>query len=67
MFFAISVIIIGVTFLLSNLGIISGFGWGLVWPSLLILWGISAILRPRSAYCCCGPYITEERAKTESE
>ena len=67
MFFAISLIIIGAGFLLNNLGIITGFGWELVWPSLLVLWGISIILNPRSAYCCCVPYRSDPASDTVSE
>lgn len=47
MFFSISLIAIGVIFLLKNLGIISGEIWGIIWPTLIILLGLSLLLRPQ--------------------
>ena len=40
MFFALFFIILGVVFLLKNLGIISAGTWGIIWPSVLILFGV---------------------------
>lgn len=40
-------IIIGIAFLLKNLGVISSSVWGFVWPALLIVLGIWFLLRDR--------------------
>ncbi len=40
MLFALIFIILGVVFLLKNLGIISGEVWGIIWPLILVMIGI---------------------------
>ncbi|MGB9772624.1 MAG: LiaI-LiaF-like domain-containing protein [Bacteroidota bacterium] len=47
MFFPLILIVIGVIFLLKNLGFISGSAWDVIWPSLLIIWGLSMIFSSR--------------------
>lgn len=46
----IVLIIIGITFLLKNLGIISSGAWGFIWPALLIVLGLWFLLRGRSGF-----------------
>lgn len=60
MFFSISLIAIGVIFLLKNLGVISGEIWGLIWPTLIILLGLSLLLRPRKRHFWTGLFNKEE-------
>ncbi len=45
MFISFLLIIIGVVFLLKNLGIISGNVWGIIWPLVLIAFGLYLILK----------------------
>ncbi|MCK9578081.1 DUF5668 domain-containing protein [bacterium] len=45
MFFGLAIILIGTVFLLNSLGIISGEIWNIIWPSLLILIGLSIFLK----------------------
>ena len=40
-------ILLGAYFLLSNLGILSGFRWDLFWPAVLILIGLLFLVRRR--------------------
>jgi len=40
-------IIIGVVFLLQNLGYISEGAWSIIWPAILIVIGLAIILRRR--------------------
>jgi len=40
MLIALSFILLGVIFLLKNLGVITAGVWGLIWPMFLILIGI---------------------------
>jgi len=55
-FCGVVIIMAGLLFLFQNLGYISGV-WHFIWPSLLILWGVSIILRPHHSYWCgCYPY-----------
>ncbi|MCK4354897.1 hypothetical protein KAW43_00900 [Candidatus Parcubacteria bacterium] len=44
MFFAFLLIILGVIFLLKNLGIITGDLFGIIWPLVLILLGVWIIV-----------------------
>jgi predicted permease len=47
----IILIIIGVGFLLQNLGYISGGVWNIIWPVILIVLGLSLIFRrPRAGF-----------------
>lgn len=43
-------IIIGIAFLLKNLGVISSSAWGFIWPALLIALGLWFIFRGRSGF-----------------
>ena len=43
MFFGLTIIIIGLVFLLKNLGFISGDVWSILWPCLLIVFGLSIL------------------------
>lgn len=43
MFFGIAILIIGIAFLLQNLGLISGNFWDILWPLLIILLGLSMV------------------------
>ena len=46
MFFGLFLIIIGVIFLLENIGVITGDVWKYIWPSLIILLGFSVLIKP---------------------
>jgi len=62
-FWGVVIIMAGLLFLFQNVGYISNV-WHFVWPSLLILWGVSIILRPhRSYWCCCYTYRETTTAK----
>ena len=45
MFIASIFVIIGVVFLLRNLGIISGDIWGVIWPMVLVVFGLYIFLK----------------------
>lgn len=51
-------ITIGIVLLLKNLGLISGDIWGMIWPALLIIFGISLVIKKGDAAFfweeCCG-------------
>ncbi|MFA4995768.1 MAG: DUF5668 domain-containing protein [Patescibacteria group bacterium] len=46
MFFGLLLIIIGIVFLLENLGIVTGDIWDVIWPLIIILFGVSVITKP---------------------
>jgi hypothetical protein len=57
--FGIIVLIIGVLFLLKNLGLISGSLWSIIWPLLLIIVGLKTMFRKKHEHFgwgghCCG-------------
>ena len=54
--FGFLLIIIGIIVLLKNFGFISGNVWDIFWPALLIVVGLSLVLRRRS-----GDFFWEER------
>ena len=47
MFVGLLVLVVGVVFLLQNLGYISGSVWNIVWPAIIIVVGLSMIFRGR--------------------
>jgi hypothetical protein len=51
MFFGIAIVLIGVVFLLQNLGFISASIWQVIWPIMIILFGFSILFKKSS---CCG-------------
>jgi len=55
MFFGLLLILIGLIFLLKQLGILSGSVWGVIWPALLIIWGLVILTRKGKGGCwMCG-------------
>jgi len=42
-----ALLIIGVLFLLRNLGIISGIAWDIIWPVILIVFGLGLMLKKK--------------------
>ena len=48
MIFGLILIIIGLVFLLQNLGYISGAAWSIIWPAILIVIGIAILLKRRN-------------------
>lgn len=50
----IIILIIGLAFLLQNLGLITGSVWGIFWPILLIIIGLALISRRKHCWCCGG-------------
>jgi len=47
MFVGLLILVVGVVFLLQNLGYISGGVWEIIWPSIIIIVGLSMIFRSR--------------------
>jgi len=48
MWWGIVIIVLGVVFLLKNLGVISGVSWGIIWPAMVIVFGLALISRKLS-------------------
>ncbi len=48
MFAGLLLVIVGVVFLLENLGYISGNVWDVIWPLIVIIAGLSLLLRQGS-------------------
>lgn len=51
MFFGSFLILIGVVFLLKNLGLVSADAWGMIWPVFLIVWGAGFLLKRGHSSC----------------
>jgi hypothetical protein len=54
MFIGIIIVVVGLAFLLQSLGFISGSAWGVIWPCLLIVFGLGMIYKETNGGCCCG-------------
>ena len=50
MFFALIILVIGLVFLLKNLGYITGEVWPIVWPSLLIALALGIIFKKKKCH-----------------
>ena len=52
------IVLVGVLFLLGNIGLISPVSWSIIWPVLLIVLGISMMQKHgkwgRRCWCGCG-------------
>lgn len=53
MIFGIALVVIGVVFLLQNLGYISASAWGIIWPVIIIAVGLSMLCK-KHGHCGCG-------------
>lgn len=53
MIFGIALTVIGLVFLLQNMGYISADSWGIIWPVILIAVGLSMLFK-KSGHCMCG-------------
>lgn len=49
MWFGVVLIVVGVVFLLQNLGYVTGEVWNVIWPAFIILIGISMLLKKDKA------------------
>lgn len=47
MFLGLLVFVVGVVFLFQNLGYIGGNVWNIIWPAIIIVAGLSMIMRPK--------------------
>ena len=47
MFLGLILIVTGIVFLLKNIGYISGAAWSIIWPAILIIFGLWILLRKR--------------------
>jgi uncharacterized membrane protein HdeD (DUF308 family) len=54
MFLGLLVLVVGVVFLMQNLGYISGSVWEILWPSFLIIAGLLMIFRQKDS--CLGVF-----------
>ncbi len=59
MWFGLGLVLIGILLLFNNLGIISGDTWDYIWPSIIVLIGLSILFRKNP---CCSP-----KTKTSKE
>ena len=50
MLFGIAVVVIGIVFLFQNMGWLPGNAWQIIWPALVILFGLS-IMYGKSECC----------------
>jgi len=62
MFFGIALVVIGLVFLLQNMGWIAAGSWNIIWPAILIIVGISMICK-KSGHCMCGCEHEEKKDK----
>lgn len=49
MFVGLMVLIVGIVFLLQNLGYIGGNVWNIIWPAIIIIVGLSMVMKPKLA------------------
>jgi len=50
MFAGLVIILVGIIFLLQNLGILNNNAWDIVWPAIIVLLGISILVKPYYHY-----------------
>lgn len=57
MLFGIIILVIGVIFLLQNLGLFTASIWAIFWPVLLIVIGLAVIFRRKHCWWCGGHHM----------
>lgn len=62
MWFGVVLIVVGVVFLLQNLGYVTGDVWNVVWPAFIVLLGISVLLKKERKV-----YVSTEEKKDEEK
>jgi hypothetical protein len=50
MFIGLVIVVIGLAFLLQNLGIVSGDLWAIIWPCLIIVLGLSIVIKKKAMW-----------------
>lgn len=66
MWFGIVLIVVGVVFLLQNLGYVTGEVWNVIWPAFIVLLGISMLLK-KDRKAAMNMNETDESEKTKKE
>lgn len=61
--FGLILVILGILFLLEEMGIIDGNFWGYFWPVILIVVGISIMRKDRNFDC--GSFFGVKKSKSE--
>ncbi len=65
MVFGTILLVIGVVFLLQNLGVVSGEIWDIVWPILIIALGLSFFFKKSHHGGCCNWFKSSKEEKKE--
>ncbi|PIU24309.1 hypothetical protein COT12_01700 [Candidatus Berkelbacteria bacterium CG08_land_8_20_14_0_20_39_8] len=47
MFIGLGVLLVGIIFLLQNLGYIGGNVWQIIWPAIIIIAGLLIVFKPK--------------------
>ena len=48
MFLGLILLVIGIVYLVKNLGFISGAAWSIIWPIILVVIGLSIVLKRKN-------------------
>lgn len=54
MYIAIILVLVGLTFLLKNLGLLDVVNWSVIWPSIIIVLGASMLIKRECPKCVLG-------------
>lgn len=60
-------LILGVLLLLENLGFLPQEIWGFFWPIIIILLGLTLLVKPKYNKFCCGKIDFKKDRKKEDE
>jgi len=47
MFIGLGILLVGIIFLLQNLGYIGGNVWQIIWPAIIIIAGLLIVFKPK--------------------
>ncbi|MDD5290171.1 MAG: DUF5668 domain-containing protein [Patescibacteria group bacterium] len=50
MFFGLLLVILGVLFLLRNFGILTASVWGILWPAVIVILGLSMMFKKNKKF-----------------
>ena len=65
--FGLVLVILGILFILEEMGIIEGNFWGYFWPIILIIVGLNLMNKDKSGMNCCGFFGQAKKKSYSSE
>ena len=61
--FGLILVVLGILFILEEMGFIQGDFWGYFWPIILIIVGLNIMKKDKFGMNCCGFFETKKKSE----